>query len=159
MKRSVGYCEYSECEDYAKGVFLLNHGPNFYCPRCKKTGEVIPERAKTEGETGIYKEVRVEYNYDPIQRKFREVAIVRDEAIWGPGKTYLLMSPMIRTDRRALKVAEALLANLQLVDQVKPGDIVATRELVLDLDSDRFKEELDMLGRKWGEAPRADRRP
>ena len=36
MKRGVGYCENTDCEDYAKGVFLLNHGDTFYCPRCQK---------------------------------------------------------------------------------------------------------------------------
>jgi len=35
MKRGVGYCENTDCEDYAKGVFLLNHGDTFYCPRCR----------------------------------------------------------------------------------------------------------------------------
>ena len=40
MKRGVGYCENTECEDYAKGVFLLNHGDTFYCPRCRQLGKV-----------------------------------------------------------------------------------------------------------------------
>ena len=40
MKRGVGYCGETECEDYAKGVFLLNHGDTFYCPRCRVLGKV-----------------------------------------------------------------------------------------------------------------------
>ena len=41
MKRGVGYCENTECEDYAKGVFLLNHGDTFYCPRCRQLGKPV----------------------------------------------------------------------------------------------------------------------
>ena len=44
MKRGVGYCENTDCEDYAKGVFLLNHGDTFYCPRCRQLGKVEKER-------------------------------------------------------------------------------------------------------------------
>ena len=43
MKRGVGYCENTDCEDYAKGVFLLNHGDTFYCPRCRQLGKEVRE--------------------------------------------------------------------------------------------------------------------
>ena len=66
MKRGVGYCENTDCEDYAKGVFLLNHGDTFYCPRCRQLGKVEKERGFYTGNTDIFKEVRVEYNFDPI---------------------------------------------------------------------------------------------
>jgi ribosomal protein S27AE len=76
MKRGVGYCENTDCEDYAKGVFLLNHGDTFYCPRCRQLGKVEKERGFYTGNTDIFKEVRVEYNFDPINTVYREIAIV-----------------------------------------------------------------------------------
>jgi ribosomal protein S27AE len=81
MKRGVGYCENTDCEDYAKGVFLLNHGDTFYCPRCRQLGKVEKERGFYTGNTDIFKEVRVEYNFDPINGVYREIAIVRDESL------------------------------------------------------------------------------
>ena len=112
MKRGVGYCENTDCEDYAKGVFLLNHGDTFYCPRCRQLGKVEKERGFYTGNTDIFKEVRVEYNFDPINSVYREIAIVRDESLWGRNNVYTLQSPLIKTEKRALKVAEAILANL-----------------------------------------------
>jgi len=112
MKRGVGYCENTDCEDYAKGVFLLNHGDTFYCPRCRQLGKVEKERGFYTGNSDIFKEVRVEYNFDPINGVYREIAIVRDESLWGRNNVYTLQSPLIKTEKRALKVAEAILANL-----------------------------------------------
>ena len=43
MRRGVGYCESTQCEDYVKGVFLLNHGDTFYCPRCRQLGKIENE--------------------------------------------------------------------------------------------------------------------
>jgi ribosomal protein S27AE len=112
MKRGVGYCENTDCEDYAKGVFLLNHGDTFYCPRCRQLGKVEKERGFYTGNTDIFKEVRVEYNFDPINTVYREIAIVRDESLWGRNNVYTLQSPLIKTEKRALKVAEAILATI-----------------------------------------------
>ncbi len=112
MKRGVGYCENTDCEDYAKGVFLLNHGDTFYCPRCRQLGKVEKERGFYTGNSDVFKEVRVEYNFDPINGVYREIAIVRDESLWGRNNVYTLQSPLIKTEKRALKVAEAILANL-----------------------------------------------
>ena len=50
MKRGVGYCENTECEDYAKGVFLLNHGDTFYCPRCRQLGSACTEQVSTSAQ-------------------------------------------------------------------------------------------------------------
>ena len=93
MKRGVGYCENTDCEDYAKGVFLLNHGDTFYCPRCRQLGKVEKERGFYTGNSDIFKEVRVEYNFDPINGVYREIAIVRDESLWGRNNVYTLQSP------------------------------------------------------------------
>jgi ribosomal protein S27AE len=71
MKRGVGYCENTDCEDYAKGVFLLNHGDTFYCPRCRQLGKVEKERGFYTGNADVFKEVRVEYNFDPINTVYR----------------------------------------------------------------------------------------
>lgn len=111
MKRATGYCENTNCEDYAKGVFLLNHGDTFHCPRCRYHGRIEAERGHYYGSADYFTEVRVEYNYDPITLRYREIAIVKDESL-PSGCTYTLHSPLIKTENRALKVAEAVLASL-----------------------------------------------
>lgn len=133
MKRGVGYCMRTECEDYAKGVFLLNHGNTFYCPRCREVGTVKAEVGSFSGEAEVFKEVRVEYNFDPINERYQETAIVRDESLWGRNNVYTLQSPLIKTERRALKVAEAVLANLNRFG-LTPNGIPRTTETILSFD-------------------------
>lgn len=152
MKRAVGYCENTDCEDYAKGVFLLNHGNTFYCPRCRQLGCTEPERGFHAGTSEIFKEVRVEYNYDPINKTYREIAIVRDESLWGRCNTYTLQSPLIKTERRALKVAESVLSNLNRYRGLLDGDgIPRTTETLLSLDDSRedFSRKLQQLAAEW----------
>ncbi len=152
MKRGVGYCENTDCEDYAKGVFLLNHGDTFYCPRCRQLGKVEKERGFYTGNTDIFKEVRVEYNFDPINGIYREIAIVRDESLWGRNNVYTLQSPLIKTEKRALKVAEAILANLNRYrGLLNSDDIPRTTEIILSFDDefDEFSRKLQQLSKEW----------
>jgi hypothetical protein len=152
MDRAVGYCDDTDCDDYAKGVFLLNHSETFYCPRCRVRGSTVPEVGISKPVDGKpFKEVRVEFNYDPTSRRFREIGIVRDEAIWGTGGTYTLLSPLIKTEKRALKVAEAVLANLQRYADILEDGIPRTTETVLSLDddNDQFNAKLERLGQDW----------
>jgi ribosomal protein S27AE len=151
MKRGVGYCENTDCEDYAKGVFLLNHGDTFYCPRCRQLGKVEKERGFYTGNSDIFKEVRVEYNFDPINGVYREIAIVRDESLWGRNNVYTLQSPLIKTEKRALKVAEAILANLNRYRGLLNGDeIPRTTEIILSFDDsfDEFQRKVQQLGKE-----------
>ncbi len=155
MKRGVGYCEDTDCEDYAKGVFLLNHGNTFYCPRCQKLGHVEEERGSAANGALVFKEVRVEYNFELTQRKYREIAIVRDESLWGRNNVYTLQSALIKTEARALKVAEAILANLNRYPGVLDGDdIPRTTEVILSWDDSLadFAQKLHQVSEKWVES-------
>ncbi len=151
MRRGVGYCENTDCEDYAKGVFLLNHGDTFYCPRCRQLGKVERERGFYAGNSGIFKEVRVEYNFDPTSNVYREIAIVRDESLWGRNNVYTMQSPLIKTEKRALKIAEAILSNLNRHPRPpSENEIPRTTEIVLSFDDpvDEFKRKVGQLGRE-----------
>jgi len=160
MKRGVGYCskvgscEDESCDDYAKGVFLLNHGNTFFCPRCREKGTIVKEHGFPEIAEGNppFKEVRVEFNYDAVEGRFREIAIVRDEAVWGTGSKYVLLSPLIKTEKRALKVAESILANLQRYSYLSENDdIPQTTEFLITFDDElpEFSRKLKALGKEW----------
>ncbi len=160
MKRAVGYCENTDCEDYAKGVFLLNHGEKFHCPRCRQLGAVMPEHGFYSGDSDIFKEVRVEFNYDPINGKFREIGIVRDESLWGRCNVYTLQSPLIKTEKRALKVAEAILANLNRYrGLLVQGEVPKTHEVLLSFDdtNEEFSRKLSHLAKEWENSALAER--
>jgi hypothetical protein len=136
MKRAIGYCKNSECEDHAKGIFLLNHGDSFYCPRCREAGNVKPEYGFARDDSKIFKEVRVEFNYDAKEAKYKETAIVRDESIPGRHNVYTLQTPLVKTERRALKVAEAILSNLNRFG-IGDGGVPKTTEVILSFDQSR----------------------
>lgn len=152
MKRGVGYCENTDCEDFSKGVFLLNHGNTFYCSRCRDHGFIEEERGSYTGSADYFKEVRVQFNYDPLNKRYRETAIVRDESLWGRCNIYTLQSPLIKTERRGLKVAEAILANLNQYGGLPGSDeIPKIQEVLLSFDDDLdvFSSKLKRLAKKW----------
>lgn len=158
--RGVGYCRNQECEDYGKGVFLLNHAGTFTCPDCRRPGQVEREAGFYEGEAGIFREVRVEYNYDPEVGAYRDVAIVRDVSLWDASNTYTLRSPLVRTEKRALKVAEALLANLnRCATSLERDEIPSSSETVLSFDDDfaDFTAKLQQLATEWESSGLSDR--
>ena len=64
---------------------------------------------------------------------------------------YTLQSPLIKTEKRALKVAEAILANLNRYRGLLNGDeIPRTTEIILSFDDplDDFREKVRQLGRE-----------
>ncbi len=152
FQRAIGYCENTGCEDYAQDVFLLNHGDTFYCPRCRMTGFVEHERGAIVGTSHITKEVRVEFNYSPIERRYREIAIVRDESVWGRNNVYTLISSLIKTEKRAFAVAESILAVLNHnPNAMNDNGIVRTTQTVLsfDLPFDKFSLQLAQIATEW----------
>ncbi len=152
MRRGVGYCEDEGCEEFTRGVFLLNLEGEFSCGACDKSGRVERERGICQGEGERFKEVRVEFNFDPVDGVYREVAIVQDVSLWGPARVYTLQSPLIRTEKRALKVAEAILANLnRCPESALRGEIPSTSEIVLSLDlsTEEFCRQLRRLQEDW----------
>ena len=149
MKRGVGYCE-NTMRGLAKGVFLLNHGDTFYCPRCRQLGKWRRNAASTR-ELGHLQRSARRVNFDPINSVYREIAIVRDESLWGRNNVYTLQSPLIKTEKRALKVAEAILANLNRYRGLLNGDeIPRTTEIILSFDEpyEEFKRKVEQLGRE-----------
>lgn len=145
FRRAVGFCVYKDCSDLWKDHFLLNHGPKFYCPRCRVVGLIVPEKSWVTGKGEKFHEARVEFTYDPQQLRYRDVAIVKDEGLKGKGRVYHLQSPLVRTDKRALKVAECILANLHRQPEIQDGTVVGSTEILMDICKSReeFKAGLD----------------
>lgn len=161
LKRAIGYCEDTDCEDFHKGVFLINHGKEYFCAKCRERGRVVPEYSTRKGENPVFKEVQVHFNYDPNESRFRGVAIVRDDSLWGDHfSSYIIYSPLIRTDKRASKVAEQVLANLRRVHEAPVGNVIAARQDVIDLDADmsNLKAQLKAFLERANGGPKPERR-
>ena len=139
LKRAIGICRNLECEDYNKDVFLINHGEFFTCPKCRKQGRYKQELGTTLNRTSLdFYQVRVEFAYDPDSDTFKSIAIVTDESMSKDGgNVYTLKSALIRTDKRALQVAEALLGNLMLATEgIFDGNgVTRAKEHLLCFDS------------------------
>ncbi len=145
-RRGVGYCMNSACGDMAKGVFLLNHSSMFWCARCRVEGFIETEVGSWTGDKELpFKQVRVYFDHDARLRTYRGMAIVRDESIWGPGRVYVLSSPLIRTDKRALKMAESILASVTRREPDMSDSIPRQNETVLDLEARDFTPRLKQL--------------
>lgn len=111
--RGVGYCENTECIDFHKGVFLLNFSTQFYCPVCRSAGQLVPEQrdAVDDISASLYTTTIVNFDYTPADKRYRSQAIIKMEHC-REGKAYTYSSPLIKTQARALKMAESLLAAL-----------------------------------------------
>ena len=112
MTRAAGFCLRPSCTEYARCIFLVCQEKSFHCPECHQKGHIETERGFSTGNSPLLKEVRVEYGYDPVMGRYRNVAIVRDENLVGDHRVFTLFSPTVQSEKRALKVAEAALGNL-----------------------------------------------
>jgi ribosomal protein S27AE len=151
MRRGVGYCTNIKCDEHAKACFLLNHGDKYTCGVCNKVGLYIEEKGTFEGKSEHWKEVRVEFDYDPLQGIYRSVAIIIDNSLVGSHNVYTLRSPLIRTDKRASKVAENLLATLQAFKEIEEDCIprAMPKDVHFDASLEEVKRELDIISKSW----------
>lgn len=120
-----------ECEEFCKGLFLMHPPTTFYCPRCRVPGDkVMDERIDKPDSSGVYKTVRIEFNYEPANKRYAETAIV-DIPELKTGGEYTMRCVTVRTSNRALKIGEFIICAL---NSGMGAD--APRETVLDLDVD-----------------------
>lgn len=151
VKRGVGICYEEECVQYKKHTFIYNPDKRYFCTVCNNEGYMIQERCETMGKGENYTCVRIEFDFDPGKKKFRGLAIVKMENTLEIGKTYILYSPLIRTENRALKCAESTLAKLRNCQEAPIGEVVRPTEetLNLSLTDKEYKEALERLAAKW----------
>ena len=142
--RAVGYCYAKECDDYLKGVFLLNYGTTFYCPRCRHLGEVLPEeRVDNPSDNGLYTAVEMYFNYQPAERVYKARAIVKIEGVPQQHGTYVMRSPIVKTERRALKIAEQLLCALNA--GLPKDNLMSEKTLTFDCSINQFRAQMEDL--------------
>jgi len=139
----VGYCYTETCGEFLKGVFLLNYGTTFYCPQCRCLGEVSPEeRVDSPTDNGLYSTVEVQFDFNPMERAYKHRAIVKMEGTPQHG-TYMMRSPLVKTERRALKIAEQLLCAL---NAGLPKDcLMQEKSLTFDCSLNDFKSQMKAL--------------
>lgn len=156
IKRAIGYCVSPFCDNKGKGLFLLGdingHISHPVCTGCVLPMHVAHERGEsTHPSLNLYRAVFVHFDYDPFCQIYRQVGIVQDDALEREANTYNLYSPLIRAEKRALTVAETLLARLQQDRKRNPSDpnIPTLHESTLDLSDPNYYARLEHLARGW----------
>jgi hypothetical protein len=160
MRHGIGYCQNAGCENSDR-IILPNETEVFICESCGQPGKIEMERGFLMGETGIIREVRVEYSFDPRKGRYREIAIVRDESLPSGLDVYTRRLPLTKSEKSALSLAEALF--LQLNRCRGPSDeseIPRAAEFVLSFDDDiaLFRQSLRQLTAQWEAAAPLERR-
>ena len=155
--RGAGYCTNYGCVHYQTGTITLNHAGEFRCRQCKLEGIHELERAIFPPGVTVFARACVEYDFDAGTKEYRRAAIVQDDSLPPDGATYTLRSPLVSTDKRALVLAEALLANLNHYRTSPLDPHVRSAEHVLSLDAPRadFSQRLQDLSRHWPGMPAA----
>lgn len=156
MIRAVGYCDNMACDASHKGVFLLNHGDTFFCLMCRQLGWIEVEKKAYRDLDGVdktqamYREARVIFDYRPATRKYESTAIVSIPGL-DHGAVFEITSPMVKTEERALKIAEYALCTAN--SGRLSADGIST-ELQIDFDSPDWKKQIEHAGIVLGERDR-----
>jgi hypothetical protein len=155
MKRAVGFCLNDKCEDYTRGCFILGDdlSNKYYCTSCRVSGRIVYEAGTFTTNHEYFREVRIEHSYDPITDTYKGLVIVTDMEL-DEGNVFTLYSPLIRTDKRALRVAEGILSTL-VHTAPKEGEVPASNETVLSMSMpiNEFRQQLDRLIDRWESSP------
>ncbi len=154
--RAIGYCTRKVCENYLKGVFLLNHGDIFNCLRCRNIGFIEPESRIDSGkdvdaDVVLYKKVQVHFDFSPDIRQYTKTAVVEISEL-SEGEVYEIRTPLVHTESRAMRIAETTLCTLN--SGLKQEDGKFTSELIIQLDSDDWRKQLKQLEGMLGERER-----
>ncbi len=153
MPNAVGYCTSFECKRLAVSTFVRDVGSEFICPECLQPGVEVQEQGIVIGSSPIFREVRVEFSYSHRRKYYRHTAIVQDLSLPSCHSVYLLRSPLILTEKRALLAGESLLGSLSArgpgVVEVPSLDRLKRVGAVLDFDSESYFEQLAVVGRNW----------
>ncbi len=156
MIRAAGFCENPECGDFHKGVFLLNQTDTFCCPGCRQMGFIEAEKKTyrdlngVDKQQAVYREARVKYDYKPNERKYGFTAVVSIPGMQR-GAVFEIASPLFRTERRALKLAEYALCT---VNSGRLNSDGLSTEIRIDLCSPEWKEQIEHAGKILGERDR-----
>jgi len=87
-----------------------------------------------ENKGPVTREVRVEFDYCAARDRYRQIAIITDDQM-DDGAILTFQSPLIKTEKRALKVAESTLSRLALGHSIEGG--APTGETIINFDDER----------------------
>lgn len=136
LPRGKGFCTNDGCEEYFKGIFILNVSASttFRCADCRQEGFVQIEDSYHTGSYGDFREVRVEYAFDPRSRSYKNVAVVKDVALDCDGdREFTFRTPLILEAKRALKAAESMLSSLRK-GAAYQGTVPPSTESIISFD-------------------------
>lgn len=152
IERGVAFCENVRCDDYLKGSFLMMHEGKWRCSNCDQYSDhLVPEKGIPEREGQVpFAAVRVEYCYESASKRYTEIVQLSDESYQGPSGVYTLQSPLVKTPKRAAKMAESLLAILNEgvhLDDDLSSAVPRSQERILSFDkpADEFRKDLEAL--------------
>jgi hypothetical protein len=122
VRRAAGFCLWRGCSAYAQLFFLIESPEIFECPVCLRPGLVESERASREGHDALYGEVRIDFDFDPINQVYRKRALTIDGRSLGRQSSFTLQSPLIGTHEHAVRVGRLLMRNLnRQFERAGPG--------------------------------------
>jgi hypothetical protein len=141
----VLYCTNADCDEAHKGIFVFGGGATNprYCPSCRLKLFAVMESTHCEGQAP-YREARVQFNFDAAELRFRGLALVIDTTCSPDGGVFHLDTALIRTEKRALVVAESWLSKLQRFRVSTDPGSKAPKETVLRIDEPDFSSQLHL---------------
>ncbi len=132
-RRGAGYCLKEGCSAYGRPFLLARPSAPFECPVCLRPGVLECERSVRTGKGARVGEVRVDFDFDPRRRRYRQRALKLDRRLLGSRSVVTLQSPLIDTREQAVRVARRLLETLNQRVSVAPRDPTPAKPTRRDL--------------------------
>ena len=162
-RQGIGYCRNPDCKSVNQAIFVTDREDSYRCQGCYLVGRIVLESGSFSNKTPYVRMVRVEYNYDTTQERYRSLA-----ALWDPEieeertNVYTIKSPIIKSEKGAFRVAESVLVLLQQLPepQKNPSAGLKAKERPLDLDLDYsdFKKQCQKLTESWDQMAKVRKR-
>ncbi len=132
LLRGVSFCSTESCDQWKNPRFHLapDFTRDYRCHKCGAPCEMVCDTFDYKGGQP-FKQVRVEFDWDSVEHRYRQIAIVTNEASEGVG-VHTFRTAMIKTQQRALEIATARLSNLACGDDVERHFVLVNLDHSLD---------------------------
>lgn len=119
LLRGVSFCPSEWCDQWKNPRFHLvpDFTRTYHCHKCAAPCEMVSDTFDYKGGQP-FRQVRVEFDWDSVEHRYKQIAIVTNEDSEGIG-VHTFRTAMIKTQQRALEVATARLSNLTYGDDAE----------------------------------------
>ncbi len=141
ITKAISSCTYylnPSCKEFKQGIYMPVAYTSYVCRLCHEQGSAVFETHwPSRYDTLEFNQVRLEFNYDPLEARYRGLFVLTDTSRTYPCNTWNICNPFFKTERMASKSATDILGYLQRATKAifEPNIIHRNTDIILDFDA------------------------